>query len=192
MQRRKRLRSFPEDIVVDLLVAIGEDVNRAGLKETPDRVVKAWGEWFKGYNQDPVKLLKTFTDGAENYSGDEMVIRKNIPVYSHCEHHLCPIFGVAHVAYIPKEKIVGLSKLDRIVDVFARRLQVQERLTNQIADALFDGLKPKGVGVLINARHMCVESRGVQHIDSSTITSALRGVMRSQPDTRAEFLELCR
>lgn len=166
---------------------IGEDVRREGLLETPKRVVKAWKDWTCGYHVDIKALLKTFGDGAEGY--DEMVVR-HVPFYSHCEHHLAPIFGTATVAYIPNGRVVGLSKLDRLVDAYARRLQVQERLTVQIADALVEHLQPKGVGVHINARHLCVESRGVKHQNSTTITSALRGVMKDQPETRAEFMAL--
>lgn len=167
---------------------IGEDVNREGIAETPKRVVKAWKHWTSGYHVDIPSLLKVFEDGAEGY--DEMVVRKNIRIYSHCEHHLAPIIGDCTIAYIPNGRVVGLSKLDRLADAFARRLQVQERLTSQIADALMEHLQPKGVGVHINARHMCIESRGVAQQNSDTITSALRGVMKDQPETRAEFMAL--
>lgn len=178
-------------IIRDLLEnIIDEDVNREGLRETPARVVKAWQHWTGGYHVDIQSLLKTFEDGSENC--DEMVVRKNIRIYSHCEHHLAPIIGDCTVAYIPNGRVVGLSKLDRLVDAFSRRLQVQERLTNQIADALFTHLEPLGVGVYISARHMCIESRGVQQQNSDTVTSALRGVMKTQPETRAEFLALAR
>lgn len=167
---------------------IGENADREGLAETPARVIKAWNHWTSGYNANIAGLLKVFEDGAEGY--DEMVVRKNIRIYSHCEHHLAPIIGDCTIAYIPNGRVVGLSKLDRLADVFARRLQVQERLTTQIADALWEHLQPKGVGVHINARHMCVESRGVSQQDSSTITCALRGAMKDQPETRAEFMAL--
>lgn len=178
-----------ETVILNLLGGvIGEDVTRGGLLETPKRVVKAWAHWTNGYHVDIAALLKTFEDGAEGY--DEMVVRKNIRIYSHCEHHLAPIIGECTIAYIPNGRVVGLSKLDRLADAFARRLQVQERLTNQIADALMEHLQPKGVGVHINARHMCIESRGVAQQNSDTITSALRGAMKDQPDTRAEFMAL--
>lgn len=167
---------------------IGEDIYREGLLETPKRVVKAWKHWTSGYKVDIAGLLKVFEDGAEGY--DEMVVRKNIRIYSHCEHHLAPIIGDCTIAYIPDGKVVGLSKLDRLADAFARRLQVQERLTTQIADALMEHLQPKGVGVHINARHMCIESRGVAQHSSDTVTSALRGVMKTEAATRAEFLAL--
>jgi GTP cyclohydrolase I len=182
----------PEEIVEKFLLAIGEDPTREGLSETPHRVVKAWETWFGGYKIDPKDVMKVFADGAEHCDGDEMVVRLNIPVYTHCEHHVAPFFGVAHVGYIPHGKVLGLSKLDRVVDIFARRLQVQERLTNQIADAIYENLQPIGVGVQLRCRHMCVESRGVKSHDSLTVTSALRGVMRTQAETRAEFMELCK
>ena len=161
---------------------------REGLRETPERVAKAWEHWTSGYDQDPAAVLKCFEDGAEGV--DEMVIVKDIPFYSKCEHHLADIFGTATVAYIPNGRVVGLSKLSRVVDIFARRLQVQERLTNQIADALHDNLEPLGVGVIIRARHMCMESRGICQQGHHTITSALRGNIKSQHETRAEFMML--
>lgn len=175
-----------EDNIIRLIQYIGDDPARGGLEETPTRVAKAWKDWCEGYSVDPASVLKVFEDGGENY--DQMIIRKDIPVYSHCEHHMAPIVGRCTIAYIPDGKIVGLSKLDRLVNVFARRLQVQERLTSQIADALEECLKPVGVGVWISARHMCIESRGVRHRDSDTVTTALRGALREQGDARSEFL----
>jgi GTP cyclohydrolase I len=163
---------------------------REGLHETPDRVVKAFKHWFGGYDMDPAALLKTFEDGAQDCN--EMVMVKDIPIYSKCEHHMADIFGTVTIAYIPNGKIVGLSKLSRLADGFARRLQVQERLTTQIADALNEHLKPKGVGVLIKARHMCMESRGICQQGHHTVTQALRGVILDEPATRAEFLALAR
>lgn len=176
------------DNITRLLQFVGEDPSREGLLETPKRVVKAWGHWASGYNVDIESLLKVFEDGADGY--DQMVMVKNIPIYSKCEHHLADIFGTATIAYIPNGKIVGLSKLSRVADAFARRLQVQERLTNQIADALHHHLQPKGVGVIIKARHMCMESRGICQQGHHTVTSALRGVIKDQPETRAEFIKL--
>lgn len=161
---------------------------REGLQETPDRVAKAWEFWTSGYSKDVGAILKTFEDGAEGV--DEMVVVKDIPFYSHCEHHMAPIFGTATIGYLPSKRIVGLSKLSRVLEVFARRLQVQERLTCQVADALMEHLEPIGVGVVIKARHMCMESRGVCQQGHHTITSALRGVFKSEPETRAEFLRL--
>ena len=164
---------------------------RPGLKDTPNRVAKAWAHWTSGYEVDIAELLAvSFEDGAERY--DQMVIVKDIPVYSKCEHHLADIFGMATVAYIPNPEVgvVGLSKISRVVDAFARRLQVQERMTVQIADALEEHLQPLGVGVVIKARHMCMESRGICQQGHHTITSALRGVIKDEPQTRAEFLQL--
>lgn len=161
---------------------------RQGLEETPARMAKAWAHFTSGYNVDIAKLLKTFEDGAENY--DEMVMVKDIPIYSRCEHHLESIFGTATIAYIPNGRVVGLSKLSRVADAFARRLQVQERLTTNIADALHEHLKPTAVGVIIKARHLCMESRGVCQQGHHTVTSALRGVFKTDPTARAEFLRL--
>lgn len=178
-----------EDHFIRILQFMGEDPQRGGLLETPARAAKAWQFWTKGYHEDPAEILKTFEDGAEGCN--EMVVVRDIPLYSHCEHHLAAIFGTATVAYIPEGRIVGLSKINRVVDCFARRLQVQERLTAQIADALMDNLNPKGVGVVVKARHMCMESRGVCQQGHSTITSALRGVF-ADGTVRQEFLALTR
>lgn len=166
---------------------------RPGLADTPLRVAKAFDHWFGGYTVDIGKLLAvSFEDGGEGY--DQMVTVCDIPVYSKCEHHMADIFGTATVAYIPNPDrgVVGLSKLSRVVDAFARRLQVQERLTNQIADALVEHLDPVGVGVLVKARHMCMESRGICQQGHYTVTTALRGAIKDQPQTRAEFLQLTR
>jgi GTP cyclohydrolase I len=176
-----------EDNVRRMLQFIGEDVTRGGLVETPARVTAAWTFWTQGYNEDPGSILKTFEDGAT----DEMVMVRDIPFYTHCEHHMAPFFGTATVGYVPSGKIVGLSKLSRLVACFARRLQVQERLTGQIADALVEHLAPKGVGVVVTARHLCMESRGVCQQGSSTVTSALRGVMLDGTP-RQEFLHLAK
>jgi GTP cyclohydrolase I len=176
----------PTDAVTRLLQHIGEDVTRGGLIDTPTRVIKAWSEWAGGYNVDIPKLFKTFEDGAENC--DEMIVVKNIPFYSHCEHHLAPFFGSATLAYIPDGRIVGLSKLNRLVKALSQRLQVQERLTCQIADAMQEHLKPLGVAVKLHARHLCMESRGVCQSGHETHTTALRGVFKTQPETRAEFM----
>lgn len=178
-----------EDNVRRMLQFVGEDATRGGLLETPARVAKAWQFWAKGYNEDPAEILKVFEDGAEGC--DEMVMVKDIPFYTHCEHHMAPFFGRATVGYIPDGKIVGLSKINRVVDCFARRLQVQERLTTQVADAIMEHLQPRGVGVIVNARHLCMESRGVCQQGHSTITSALRGVM-SEGVVRQEFLHLAK
>ena len=182
----------PEDLEVvrRLLTLIGEDPDREGLRETPARFLKALGEYTRGYREKPEDILKVFEDGAQ--SVDELVIVRDIPVYSLCEHHLAPFFGSAHIGYVPEKRILGLSKMSRLVEVFSRRLQVQERLTNQIADALDTNLQPLGVAVVIECRHMCMESRGVRHTGTSTVTSALRGSIKTNADTRREFLTLIR
>lgn len=174
-------------MIQHLLQFIGEDYNREGLRETPRRVLEAWKFWTSGYDKDPATILKTFADGAKGY--DELICQGAIPVWSMCEHHMAPFFGVAHIAYIPKGRIVGLSKMPRLVDIFARRLQVQERLTHQIADAMNEHLKPKAVGVVLRCRHTCIESRGVQKAGSSTTTSALFGLFKTNASARAEFLK---
>lgn len=176
------------DIVTRLLQFVGEDTTRGGLIETPARVVKAWRHWTQGYTKDPEQILKVFEDGGEGY--DEMVIVKDIPFYSHCEHHMAPFFGTVSIAYIPDGKIVGLSKLSRLVQMFAQRLQVQERMTKQIADTLKEHLAPKGVGVYVKARHLCMESRGICQQGHHTVTSALNGVIESDASTRNEFIQL--
>ena len=174
------------DIVTRLLDYVGEDASREGLKETPKRVLKAWSEWTAGYGQDPADVMKVFADGAESY--DEMVTVKNIPFYSMCEHHMAPFFGTATISYLPDKKVIGLSKLSRVLQIFSRRLQVQERITTQVVQALQDGLNPLGVGVLLKARHLCMESRGISQQGSETITTGLRGKFLTDPEVRAEFL----
>lgn len=173
-------------LISQFLQLLGEDPSRGGLRETPKRVIDAWGYWTSGYGVDPAQVLKQFEDGAEK--ADDMVFVGGIPFYSHCEHHLAPFFGLAHVAYIPNGKIVGLSKLPRLVEIFARRLSVQERLTNQVADALMTHVEPQGVGVVMQARHLCMESRGVEKTGTITVTSAVRGNFKDQPEVRAEFM----
>jgi len=168
-----------------LLDAIG-DSQREGLEETPARFAKAWRHWTKGYDENPADILKVFEDGGEDY--DQMVLVRDIPIYSKCEHHLADIFGVAHVAYIPAGRIVGLSKLSRVVDLYARRLQVQERLTAQIATCLDEGLSPAGVAVMLRCRHMCMESRGICQQGHSTVTTALKGVFKTDQSAKDEFL----
>lgn len=167
--------------------AEGEGALRAGLAETPQRVKEAWRFWLSGYGKDPLDVLKTFEDGADGY--DEMITVTQIPVHSTCEHHAAPFFGYAHIGYIPNRRVLGLSKFARLVDIYARRLQVQERLTVQIADALWMHLKPKGVGVILECRHMCMETRGVRTPGSITRTNALRGVF-TEERVRGEFLSI--
>lgn len=180
----------PTQIIKELLLMIGEDPDRGGLRETPVRVVKAWEEWASGYGQDPKDVFKVFEDGGESY--DEMLWERNLPFYSHCEHHLAPFFGTVTIAYIPNGEVVGISKFKRVTDIYAKRLQVQERLTMQIADAIQTHLKPKGCGVLIKARHLCMESRGVACQGQETVSCALRGVFKDEGKSRHEFLTLAK
>ncbi len=191
MDTERKKKNFDDkdvDMVRRLLRLIGEDPDREGLLETPQRFLKAMTEYTRGYQEKPEDVLKVFEDGGEGV--DEMVIVRDIPVYSLCEHHLAPFFGKAYVGYVPNKRILGLSKISRLVEVFSRRLQVQERLTNQIADAMAKHLQPLGVAVVLECRHMCMESRGVKHAGSSTVTSALRGSIKQNLDTRKEFLTL--
>lgn len=172
------------------LISVGEDPDRPGLVETPARVSKAWKHWSSGYGQDPSEVMKVFEDGAEDYN--ELIVVRNIPVYSHCEHHLAPFFGKATIGYLPAGKIVGLSKLTRLVECFSKRLQVQERLTMQVANSLMDILEPRAVGVVIRCRHLCMESRGIKTAGEETVTSAMLGEIRSNLAMRTEFLDLAR
>jgi len=183
-------QQFTEQDWRRLLVSLGEDPDRAGLVETPSRLVTAWKHWTSGYTQDPAELLKIFEDGAEEYN--ELIVIRGIPVYSHCEHHLAPFFGKATIGYVPNGKIVGLSKLTRLVNCFSRRLQVQERLTIQIANALMTHLEPKAAGVVIRCRHMCMESRGISTEGEETVTSAMLGELQPNLALRTEFLALAR
>ena len=175
-----------EDLYTELITRLGEDPERDGLLKTPSRTAQAMTFLTKGYREDAEKILRGALFEVEY---DEMVIVRDIEVFSLCEHHMLPFFGKVHVAYIPKGKVIGLSKIPRLVEVFARRLQVQERLTRQIADAIQDAIDPQGVGVVIEARHLCMMMRGVEKQHSSTVTSAMVGVFQQQ-NTRAEFLSL--
>lgn len=188
LSRRGRLATAAAALLREIEQVPEDEALRGGLQETPLRVAKAWEFWTSGYKMDPAEVLKTFEDGAEGV--DEMVLVKDIPVYSHCEHHLAAIFGTATVAYIPNGRIVGLSKLSRLVDLHSRRLQVQERLTNDIASDLWDHLQPLGVGVILRCRHLCMESRGICQQGHHTVTSALRGVLKDNRDSRSEFMAL--
>jgi len=175
-----------QEMYREILSRLGEDPNRDGLLDTPARVEKAMTFLTKGYDQDPAQILH----GAMfDVDYDEMVIVKDVEMFSLCEHHMLPFFGKVHVAYIPNGKVIGLSKIPRLVEVYARRLQVQERLTRQVADAIQDAIKPQGVGVVIEARHLCMMMRGVEKQHSSTVTSAMVGCFREK-ETRAEFLSL--
>jgi len=176
-----------EEAVTKVLELLGEDPQREGLLKTPRRVAKSLKFLTEGYRQDPREILNQALFSSSN---DEMVVVRDIEFYSMCEHHMLPIIGRAHVAYIPDGKVVGLSKIPRIVNVFARRLQIQEQMTEQIADAILETINPKGVAVVIHARHMCMEMRGVQKINSTTVSSALRGLFKSDQRTRNEFYNI--
>ncbi len=176
-----------ENAVKTMMFHVGEDPTREGLLETPARVQKAYEFMYGGYKEDPKEILNKALFTTSN---QEMVLIKDIEFYSTCEHHLLPIIGRVHVAYIPDGKVVGLSKIPRVVNVFARRMQIQEQLTEQIADAINDTIAPKGVAVVIQARHMCMEMRGVEKINSTTTSSALRGLFKTDEKTRAEFFAL--
>ena len=173
--------------IESLIRLIGDDPTREGLRETPDRVIRSYTELFSGYKQDPAELMKVFEDGA----CDEMVLVKNLEFVSFCEHHLLPFTGVAHIGYLPDKRIIGLSKLARLLDVFARRLQVQERLTSQITQALMEHLRPRGAGCIIEASHTCMSCRGVKKQQATMVTSSLVGAFREDQRTRSEFLQLC-
>jgi len=174
------------DAIRLILKHVGEDPNREGLQDTPDRLLRAWEFIFGGYKQDPAKILSR-TFAADGYN--EMVMLKDIGFYSMCEHHMLPFFGTATIAYIPQERVVGVSKLARLVDAFARRMQIQERMTVQIAETIKESLKPMGVMVVIEAQHLCMTSRGVQKQDTSMVTSTFKGVFMNEP-VRAEFFNL--
>jgi GTP cyclohydrolase I len=183
----KKTNKTLEDAVRTVLTELGEDIDREGLIKTPSRVAKALQFLTEGYAQDPEAILN---QALFTTSNDEMVLVRDIEFYSLCEHHMLPIIGRAHVAYIPDGKVVGLSKIPRIVNVFARRLQIQEQMTEQIADAITETIRPKGVAVVLHARHMCMEMRGVEKINSTTVSSALRGLFKSDQRTRNEFYNL--
>jgi GTP cyclohydrolase IA len=178
-----------EELVREMIVRLGEDPDREGLSRTPARVEKAMQFLVKGYKEDPAVLLR---GALYTVSYDEMVIVKDVEMFSLCEHHLLPFFGKVHVAYIPNGKVIGLSKIPRLIDAFSRRLQIQERLTTQIAEAIQNAIEPQGVGVVIEARHLCMMMRGVEKQHSSAVTSSMLGSFRSEEETRTEFLSLIR
>ena len=185
-QKRKISDEKVEEAIRTIIQWTGEDPKREGLKSTPQRVVKAFKEYFKGYNEDPAEhLTKTFTE-VEGY--DDMVIEKNISIQSHCEHHMAPIIGVAHVAYIPLNKVVGLSKLARVVEAFSKRLQTQERLTMQVARTIMDVLQPRGVAVTIDAVHQCMTVRGVKKEKTSTVTNHFLGAFKDDLSFQNRYL----
>ena len=184
----KPSRDEAEAAVRTLISFIGEDANREGLIDTPGRVVRAWEDFFYGYKDDPVDILGRTFEEVDGY--DEIVLIRDIRIESHCEHHIVPIIGKAHVAYLPDRRVVGISKLARVVDTFAKRMQVQETLTAQIADTINNVLKPKGVAVLIEAAHMCMTTRGVHKPGADTVTTTMRGLFKDDPNMRREFLGL--
>lgn len=179
-----------EAAVRTMLAFMGEDPTREGLQETPSRVRRAYAEWFRGYGKDPKVLFRTFENGATHV--DEMILVANIPTWSTCEHHSIPFFGLSHIAYVPRDRVLGLSKFARLVDIFSRRFTIQERITEQVADTLMENLQPVGVGVVLECRHLCIESRGACAHGTVTTTSALRGALLTKPEARAEFFSLVR
>ena len=181
-------RAEVEQAVETLLRWTGEDPAREGLKDTPARVARAFEDWFGGYQDDPVEILKRTFDEVDGY--DEMVVLRDVRVESHCEHHLAPIQGCAHVAYMPDHRVVGISKLARVVEAYAKRLQIQERLTAQIANCIHDVLQPKGVAVVVEAEHHCMTTRGIHKPGTSLVTSRMLGLFRTNDATRREFLSL--
>ena len=187
-RNQKPSREEAEAAVSTLIAWAGDDPTREGLRETPKRVVKSYEEFYEGYDKDPKEILSKVFEEIEGY--DEIVLVKDIPLQSHCEHHMVPIIGKAHVGYLPDQRVVGLSKLARVVDMFGKRLQTQETMTAQIADTINDVLKPKGVAVVIDAEHQCMSSRGINKHGSSTITSRMIGVFRENQKSRMEFLNL--
>ncbi|MGI9272000.1 MAG: GTP cyclohydrolase I FolE [Woeseiaceae bacterium] len=185
---RKPTRKQAEEAISTLLLWAGEDPRREGLIDTPKRVARAYEDWFSGYKDDPVMFLKRTFEEVEGY--DEMIVLRDIAFESHCEHHMAPIIGKAHIGYLPNNKVVGISKLARVVEAFARRFQVQEKMTAQIANCIGDVLKPKGVGVVIEAVHQCMTTRGIHKSDVSMVTSQMVGSFRKDARTRAEFLRM--
>ncbi len=186
--QEKPSREQAEDAVRILLRWAGENPKREGLLDTPRRVVDAYGDWFSGYKEDPQEFLTRTFEEVAGY--DEMIILRDITFESHCEHHMAPIIGRAHVGYLPRGKVVGISKLARVVETYARRFQVQEKMTSQIARCIEDVLNPLGVGVIIDARHQCMTTRGVHKTDVSMVTSKMLGSFREDARTREEFLQI--
>ena len=186
--RRRPRRAEAEAAIRTLIEWAGDDPDREGLKGTPERVVRAYEEFFAGYAEDPVALLATTFEETAAY--DEMIVLRDIRLESHCEHHIVPILGKARVGYLPAERVVGISKLARLVEVFAKRMQIQEALTSQIADTIQEVLKPRGVGVVIEAAHQCMTTRGIRKPEVSLVTSRMLGRFRDDPTTRREFLSM--
>ena len=184
----KPTREEAEEAVRTLICWTGDNPDREGLIETPKRVVKAYEEFFEGYDMNPEEVLQKTFEEVQGY--DDAVIVRNIRVESHCEHHIVPILGVAHIGYIPNNRVVGISKLARVVEIFGKRLQTQETMTAQIADTIQKVLEPKGVAVVVDASHQCMTTRGIHKTESSTITSRMLGAFRENPETRSEFMNL--
>jgi len=185
---KKPTRKATEDAVRTLLLWAGEDPNREGLVDTPKRVATAYQDWFSGYQEDPVRYLRRTFEEVEGY--DELIVLRDITFESHCEHHMAPIIGHAHVGYLPQNKVVGISKLARVVEAFARRFQVQEKMTAQIAHCIEDVLAPRGVGVVIEASHQCMTTRGIHKSSVTMVTSQMLGAFRKDARTRSEFLQM--
>ena len=186
--KNKPTKEEVKEAVKTLIKWAGDDPTREGLLETPNRVVKSYQDFFSGYDEDPREILSKKFREVEGY--DEMIVLKDIRLESHCEHHMVPFIGKAHVGYLPNNKIVGLSKLARVVELFSKRLQIQEKLTAQIANAIDEILKPKGVGVIIEASHLCIATRGIRKEASRMVTSRMLGLFRDNSDTRREFLDI--
>jgi len=187
-QPRRPSRKQAEEAVSTLLLWAGEDTRREGLIDTPARVARAYEDWFSGYKEDPIGFLTRTFEEVDGY--DEMIVLRDIEFESHCEHHMAPIIGHAHVGYLPNNKVVGISKLARVVEAFARRFQVQEKMTAQVANCIWDVLSPKGVGVVIEATHQCMTTRGIHKSNVSMVTSRMLGLFRKDARTRAEFLRM--
>ncbi len=185
---RKPSRKQAEEAIRTLLLWAGDDPGREGLLDTPSRVARAYEDWFSGYKDKPVTYLKRTFEEVEGY--DEMIVLRDIEFESHCEHHMAPIIGHAHVGYLPNNKVVGISKLARVVEAYARRLQVQEKMTAQIANCIQDVLQPKGVGVVVEAAHQCMTTRGIHKTNVSMVTSTMLGTFRKDEKTRAEFFQI--
>jgi len=187
-KNKKPSRTEAEAAVKTLLAWAGEDIKREGLKDTPKRVVKAYEDWFSGYNEDPKEVLKKTFSELEGY--DEIIMLRDIRIESHCEHHIAPFIGSAHVAYLPKKRVVGISKIARITKIFSKRMQVQEKLTAQIANCIQEVLKPRGVAVVVEAQHQCMTTRGINAPGISMVTSQLLGKFRTDASTRREFYSM--
>ena len=187
-KNKKPSRSEAEAAVKTLLAWAGEDVKREGLKDTPKRVVKAYEDWFSGYNENPKEVLKKTFSELDGY--DEIIMLRDIRIESHCEHHIAPFIGSAHVAYLPRKRVVGISKIARITKIFSKRMQVQEKLTAQIANCIQEVLKPRGVAVVVEAQHQCMTTRGINAPGISMVTSQLLGKFRTDASTRREFFSM--